>query len=97
MQGRPSALVQLGFDELQSAKLADGTDICARHGEFVKARMEEVAELGWDVSDIRWHTWRDFDNFHILWPLMDPLNDLRGLQDMLASLGLDRTVPSFWL
>lgn len=92
VQGCQTALLELGFDDFQSNKLAYGTDISFQRGDFAKARMEEVTKLGWDTGDILWHTWRHFDNFHQLWPLMDPLNDLQGLQVMFTSLGLDLAV-----
>lgn len=84
-----AALLQLGFDNVQACKLSIGTDICSYGVHFAEERMHEVTKLGWKECDVRWHTWRDFDNFQTLWPLMDPLNDLNALQEMLGSLGVD--------
>lgn len=95
MQAGEFALQQLGFDDFQACKLSAATDICKNNGNFVQGRMKDVVGLGWEECDIRWHTWRDFDNFQKIWPLMDPLNDLNALQEMLSSLGVDFAVRSF--
>lgn len=93
-QAGEAALLQLGFDNVQACKLSIGTDICSYGVHFAEERMREVTKLGWKECDVRWHTWRDFDNFQTLWPLMDPLNDLNALQEMLGSLGVDSKVAS---